>query len=185
MPLVIASHGRWRATARCPGPGGGRRGRLTPLLALLLTVIGTFLTPSAAGAGEPERYAYLFLQGRIVNDKDSRPAEGLTVRVSAGTGAFESVTDQRGVFVFEKLPIATYDLQVISPAGHVIRSIRRIDDPSRIRLRIRTGHGEGTPLRVLPDSDRIAVDIPQPPPSWNRFWKEFGIVLAAVGVFAL
>lgn len=188
MSLVSAPRDRRRVTGRSrriARPVEGRQGRVAPLPALLLAVGAAVLMPSPAAAGGAERYAYLFLQGRIVDDDGGRPAVGLSVRVSAGTDVFESVTDQRGVFVFEKLPVAPYDLRIISPGGRVMRSIRRIDDPSRIRLRVRTGRGEGTSLRVLPDSGRVAVDIPDPPPSWNRFWKEFGIVLATVGVFAL
>ena len=160
------------------------RGAAIAVMALL-AVIGGALGSVDARAEAADRYAYLFLQGRIVDDDGTHPAEGLTVRLTAGAQVFESVTDPRGVFVFAKLPVASYQMQVVTPEGRVIRSIRRIEDASRIRLRIRTGRGEASPLRVRPQEDRVAVEVPKPEPSWGRFWKEIGIIVVTAGIFAL
>jgi hypothetical protein len=147
----------------------------------------TCLAPAIARAAEPERYSYLFLQGKVSARKQNRPEGGVTVRVTSPTQTFETRTDERGVFVFERLPVASYDLQMITADGKVMRSIRSSAVPRGIRLEVKTGTGEGRILHMdasLP-SGRVTYDVTEPAPDWKKFWTEFGVVVGAAGLFAL
>ena len=157
------------------------------MAALLIPLIVTALAPPFILAAEPERYAYLFLQGKVSGRGLGRAEAGVTIRLISPTQRFESTTDDRGVFVFERLPVAVYDLQIVTPDGKVMRTIRPFDDPRGIRLEIGTGRGEGKALHVDPTTPggRVAFAVPERAPDWRRFWKELGIIVGAAGVFAL
>jgi hypothetical protein len=152
---------------------------------LLLAIIGLVLAPGGAAAAEPRDYAYLFLQGKVTAANGDQPVDGVTVRLTAGADSFEATTDQRGVFIFEKLPIATYRLQITTADGEVIHTLRRIEDPRRIRIRIKTHRGEGGTFRLEPRDGKVAVDVPDPPARWDRFWKEVAIIVGVGLLFAL
>ena len=157
--------------------------RIAPVI---LCLFASGLAPAASRAAEPDRYAYLFLQGKVSGRKPAR-SDFLTIRLTSPSGSFETTTDDRGVFVFEKLPVASYDLQIVTPEGRVMRSIRPFDDPRGIRIEIRTGRGEGKALHLdaTAPSGRVTYDVPERAPDWSRFWKELGIVVGAAAIFAL
>ena len=111
---------------------------LRPVLCLI--VIG--LLPGVSRAAETERYAYLFLQGKLSASGEGHPEAGVTVRVISKAGTFDTKTDDRGVFSFERLPVAAYDLRIITADGKVMRSVRPFPDPRGIRLEVKSGKGE-------------------------------------------
>jgi hypothetical protein len=163
--------------------------RLSPLGAILaipcLIVAG--LTPALSQTQEPERYAYLYLQGKVGGVKRDRVEGGVTVRLTSATRSFETKTDDRGVFVFERLPVAPYELEIVTADGRVMRSMRSFDDPRGIRLEVRTGKGQGKRLKIDPTGagDRLSFVVPEHAPDWGRFWTEVGIVVGAAGLLAL
>ena len=159
---------------------------IRPLLAAFCLFVAC-LAPTLSRAEEAERYSYLFLQGKISARKQSRPQGGVTVRVTSPSRTFETRTDDRGVFVFERLPVASYDLQIIGPDGKVMRSIRSFADPRGIRLEVKTGTGEARVLHMDPslETGRLTYDVTEPAPDWKKFWTEFGVVVGAAGLFAL
>lgn len=139
----------------------------------------------AAAAG-PRDYAYFTLQGRLTDPSLRKALQGATVRLTAGDEKFETVTDQKGLFVFERLPVASYNVHVISAEGRVVRGIRRIDDGDRFhqRLKMKLGRGEATSFQVHAAEDTITLDVPKPEVRWDRFWKELGIFVGGAALLA-
>ncbi len=148
---------------------------------LVLTLVMMCALAPASLAAEAKNYAYFLLQGRVAGNLESTFLEGATVRLTAGTEIFETTTDARGVFLFEKLPVQAYDLTITTIEGDVIRTLERVDlgDPHRTRLKIRLGKGVGRKARVGAGENEIVVDTADRPPKWNRFWKQFAIVVGA------
>jgi hypothetical protein len=153
--------------------------------ALAVLLLAGILLPGISAAAAPKDYAYLFLQGKVIGEDGRRPLAGLTIRLSQGSRKFEATTDGRGVFVFDRLPVATYDLEVLAADGRVVRAMRRIEDPQRIRLRLDMGRGPGQALKVEGGDGRLDIDVPRPPAEWKKFWGEFVIVVGTAGLFAL
>jgi hypothetical protein len=156
----------------------------------LLAVLAALLLQGGLLAAEPKNYAYFFLQGKISDSQHRGALEGATVRLAAGGETWETTTDERGVFVFEKLPLQTYDLTVTAPDGQVIESLDRIDLPEegRTRLRVRFGTGDGKSARLdAGGTELTGVEIKPSdrPPRWKRFWKQFGIFVGAAMLLAL
>jgi len=153
----------------------------------LVCLVAIGLITGTSRAAEPERYAYLFLQGKLGASGQGRPEAGVTIRLTSKARTFETRTDDRGVFVFERLPVASYDLRIITADGKVMRSVRPFDDPRGIRLEVRSGKGEGKVLHLdaTSPSGRVTYDVPERAPDWSRFWKEFGVIVGAAGLFAL
>ena len=136
-----------------------------------------------ARQGEARDYAYFTLQGRLSDPSLRTPLEGATVRLTAGDRSFETITDRKGVFMFERLPVTSFKVDVVSADGRVIRGIRRLDanDPVRQRLHVKLGHGLPQSFGVHASEESVALDVPQPEVRWDRFWKQ----LAAFGGGAL
>lgn len=152
-----------------------------------LAAVLTLAAATESRAAEAKNYAYFLLQGRIAGRLESTFLEGATVRLTAGSDVFEAKTDDRGVFLFEKIPVQPYDLTITTADGEVIRTLERVDlgDPHRTRLRIRLGQGPGRKARVGAGENQIVVDTADRPPKWSRFWKQFAIVVGAAAVLAL
>lgn len=155
---------------------------------LALAVAPLLLTSSwgGAAASEPREYAYMFFQGRLAEPGGDGPVEGLLVRLRQGSLAFETRTDERGVFTFERLPLGAYSLEIVSPTGKVIRWIKDIDpaDASTRRFGIRMGSGPAAPVRIEPGEDRVRIRIPQRPVRWKRLWIEMGLFAGAAFLLA-
>jgi hypothetical protein len=147
--------------------------------------VGGVLAAEEPPVVEPRDYAYLLLQGKVSGPNEDRPVEGVTVRLKSGSELFEAVTDQRGLFIFEKLPILSYRLQVTAPDGTVIHTMRQIDDPHRIRIRIKTHRGNIHGFRVGVEDGELAVDVPAMPVNWGKFWTQVGIVVGVLLLFTL
>lgn len=132
-------------------------------------------------------YAYFTLQGRLTDPSLRDALQGATIRLTSGEETFETVTDTKGLFVFEKLPVASYTVQVISAEGQVVREIRRLDagDPYRQRLRMKMGRGAATSFQVHAAEESISLDVPQPEVRWDRFWKELAIFVGGAALLAL
>lgn len=140
-----------------------------------------------SAADAPRDYSYLFLQGKISDFVESRTVSGLTVRLVGDSRVFETVTDQRGVFVFEKLPVTTYELEIRAPDGRVLCDTReaRAADPSRSRVHITLGNAAPRVIRIVPDQEGIALDVPRPRTRWRKLWMEAGILTGLLGLLAL
>jgi hypothetical protein len=150
---------------------------------MLALVLAAVLAPVAAQAGQAKEYAYIFMQGRIMEFSGARPLGGVTVQLTSAANTFEVVTDAQGFFTFDKLPVAVYETKIITADGKVIRTARQVDrgDPRRTRLDLRMGwRGEAT-LRLEPRDDRVVVVVPNPTPNWSKFRKEL-LVFTGVAV---
>lgn len=137
-----------------------------------------------AAAGQPRDYARLLVQGKVTRSTRYEPLSGLRVVLKGQTESFEALTDRAGVFVFERVPVATYDLEIVAPDGRVIRRARNVtsgDSPTKL-LEVGLGRGDSTPVRIVPDSTGVAVDVPEPPPNWGRVGGQ-GLIF--VGIAAL
>lgn len=143
-------------------------------------------TPPAEATGAID-YAYLTLQGRLTDPSLRTALQGATIRLRSGEQKFETVTDSKGLFVFEKLPVASYTVEVLSADGHVVRGIRRLDegDPYRQRLRMKLGRGAATTFQVHATEESITLDVPRPEVRWDRFWKELAIFAGGAALLAL
>lgn len=153
---------------------------------LLLVAAVLWLAPDGLAA-EPRDYAYLFLQGKLTDSGDGRPVANATVSVSADGQTHDAVSDRRGVFVFEKLPVQAYALRITTADGRVIHTAREVglDELDRNRLEIQLGSGSGGALMVEASKESFAVRAPDPPPRWSRFWKQFLIFLGVAALLAL
>ena len=142
---------------------------------------------SATPAAEPREYAYVFLQGKLTDSSTGRPLARASVRLTADAGAFETMTDSRGVFTFEKLPVAHFELRVTTTEGKVIRGIQRSDpdDPDGTRFTIKVGNGYGDAIRLEATRQGVTVDVPEPQTRWSKLWAEAGIFIGVAGLLAL
>ena len=139
-----------------------------------------------ARQGEGRDYAYFTLQGRLSDPSLRKPLEGATIRLTAGDRSFEAVTDRKGVFAFERLPVTSFKVDVTSSDGRVVRGIRRLDanDPVRPRLHMKLGRGVPQTFQVLAAEEAVALDVPQPEVRWDRLWKELAIFVGAAAILA-
>ena len=165
---------RWCSTMRLVGGG------------LLLGLAVISLTPGITAA-EPKDYSYLFLQGKLTSTGNGRPVIDATVRVRGDSGVFETVSDRRGIFMFEKLPVDNYELEITTEDGKSIRTARNtgLDELERNRLEINLGTGPASALLIEAGPDSFEVTAPNPPPAHARFWKQFLIFLGVAVVLAL
>ena len=166
--------------------------RLTPALALLAFAScfgGTYAFGDSTPVATPKNYAYLYLQGKIADPIGGRPLADATIRLSGNGEVFEVATDQRGSFVFDRLPVRSYRLDVVTADGRVLKNLRDIDpdDPfaDRARVRIRLGAGPGQSLSIETNENQVTVLVPEPRTRWGRLWKQLGIFIGAAGLLAL
>ncbi len=143
-----------------------------------------------ATAGEARDYAYLFLQGKISESRRGRPVSGATVRLVAGSEVIEVQSDARGTFRFDKLPVKTYALEILTAEGEVIRRVRRLDTANLeltiLDLRVgRKRHESTSGIVVEAERQQVGIAVPEPPTRWDRFGKEFLIFLGVAGLLAL
>jgi len=145
------------------------------------------LSQEQAAEGAGREYAYFTLQGRLTDPSLRKAMEGATIRLTSGDESFETVTDRKGIFLFEKLPVTTFTVDVISSDGRVVRGIRRLDanDPVRPRLRIDLGKGSPQSFQMNAAEEAISLDVPEPEVRWDRFWKELAIFVGAAAILAL
>ncbi len=180
-----------------PGPLARRPGGLRPggrwslaLLGLLLLALPVSQPRSQEGgsgaSGFASRdYAFLMLQGKVYGPHGHEPLSGVTVHLHAAGDSYQAVTDERGIFLFDKLPVQAYQVRVRSTSGRSIRSVVRMGADAPIRLKVGTGKGQGAEFRVRPDQAGIAVDLPRQPARWKKFWTEVAIIGGVALLFAL
>jgi hypothetical protein len=154
----------------------------------LLTLLAAALLPGvAAAASDAGRYAYLYVQGRLSNPSSKTAMEGARIRLTSGETTFETTTDSRGSFVFEKLPLGTYLLHVTTADGRVMDSMQEIGlsltGPKRYKTRFSTGP-EAIPAIVVKEKE-VTVKVPKPTVKWKRFWTQFAIFAGGALILAL
>jgi hypothetical protein len=151
------------------------------LLSLLL------LAPGEALAAKTKNYAYLFVQGRLSDPVSKTALAGAEIRLTSEAGTFNTVTDPKGNFIFEKLPVATYRMHITTADGKVIERIEEIGltltGPKRYRARFARGP-EAVPV-IEPGEKGVTVTVPKPAVNWKRFWKQFAIFAGGALVLAL
>jgi hypothetical protein len=154
---------------------------------LLFGAAALLWLPSEVRGSEPKDYAYLLIQGKIADPLDRVPLAQATLRLTSAAGSFEATTDQNGVFVFERLPVAPYTLVVITREGRVIRGIQPPEEGGldRTNLKIRLGNGAGKEVRLVPRGQDVSIEVQDPSVKWNRVWKQLAIFLGAAGILAL
>jgi hypothetical protein len=142
---------------------------------------------SALGDTGPREYAYLFFQGRVTDMVGTRPLSGATVRLASAGRVFEARTDPKGAFLFEKLPLGTYDVAITAPGGGPLQIVREVDpdDPVRTRFQVKSGQSDVRKARLRVENNRVVIDVPKPPTDWPKFWKQFGIFIGCAGLLAL
>ena len=150
---------------------------------MALTLSGTCF------AGTQKDYAYVFLQGRIADQYERNALVGATIRLTAGPKVFEAVTDPKGVFVFDKLPVTTFALDILTADGRLVDWFQEpnTSDPSRPRVKVKLGknRGKSTLTIVAKESDeKIQVVVKLPPARWSRFWTQFAIFGGVAAVLA-
>lgn len=162
-----------------------KRAAIVIVTGLLVFCAG--LAPTPVDAGEPKEYAYILLQGRLTDLSEDHSFDGATIRLKSDARIFESTTDDNGVFVFDRLPVANYEMEIRTADGQRMRSVRdgTPEDPDRKRMKIRFGKGKGSVIRLEPDDDRVAVIVPEPPSNMKRFGKQALIFVGAAVVLAL
>ncbi len=163
------------------------RGRAA-VLALIALVALCF--PALCRAAQAKDYAYVFLQGRIADPYEKHPLAGAIVRLSVDTRVFEAPTDRKGVFVFEKLPVATFTLDIVTADGKLVSWFQKPDlsDPSRPRVKVKFGKARGKSAVTLVSREaegKVEVRVDAAPARWGRFWKQFAIFGAGALVLAL
>jgi hypothetical protein len=156
--------------------------------ALLCCLVETWTDARASGEKD---YAYLFLQGRIEDPSRGMPAVGATVRLRSGSEVFEVVTDSQGAFVFDNLPVTSFDLEITTSDGRVIRGAKQLErlDPDRARVEVEFSRdttaprhqGERQEVLINAGREQIAIGVPSPTTNWARFWKQ-GLVFVGVAV---
>jgi hypothetical protein len=153
----------------------------------LALVLAAVLAPVSARAGQAKDYAYIFLQGRIMEYTGARPLGGVTVQLASEANTFEVVTDEQGFFTFDKLPVAVYETRIITAEGKVIRAARQIDrdDSRHTRLDLRMGWRGEAALRLEPRDDRAVVVVTAPAPNWSKFRKELIVFSGVAALFVL
>jgi len=151
------------------------------LLATLALVL--CLAPEAASAGQARDYAYLHVRGRLLDRLGGDPMKGVRIRLTNADSVFEATTDAGGAFVFEKLPIAGYDLTMTTADGDVLERIEEVDIelPTIKRFEVRFGRGEGRSATIQAQRDGVSISAPPPPVSWPRFWKQ-GLIFAGAAI---
>jgi len=141
-------------------------------------------------AGEARDYAYLFVQGRLAGATRGEPAEGVRIRLTSGDRSFEAKTNARGVFEFEKLPVATYDMEAWTSEGRTVIAVRRLAKgrPGGTDLELTvggTGSVDAGKIRLAVTEGRVAVEVPQRSTDWRRLGIQGGIFVGAAAVLVL
>ena len=139
-----------------------------------ILAVSTALSVLVAGnarAASAKDYAYLFVQGRIGQSYENRPLEGIVVRLVQQDRTFETSTDHRGVFLFEKLPRGSYELDLLTVDGKTIRGTWQTDpgDRERVRVRIKLGKRAGNRIRIEAVGELPGVASPGDDPGARGF----------------
>jgi hypothetical protein len=156
-------------------------------MGLMLSLLAAVFATGGARASQTKNYAFLYVQGRLSNPSSKTAMEGARVRLTSGEIAFETTTDTKGNFVFEKLPLATYLVHVTTADGRVLDRIEDIGltvtGPKRYKTRFSSGP-EAVPAIVVGEKD-VTIKIPKPTVQWKRFWKQFAIFAGGALILAL
>lgn len=159
----------------------------------ILAAVLALLAFGASGlcvAGTPKDYAYIFIQGRIADPYEKAPLGNATVRLTAqDSRVFEAVTNRNGVFIFERLPVATFTLDIVTEDGKQVSWFQSDESPDadrpRVKVKFAKKRGAST-VTVIPDqaSNHVEVAVHTPPVRWGRFWKQFAIFAGAAVILS-
>ncbi|HKY31475.1 MAG TPA: carboxypeptidase-like regulatory domain-containing protein [Candidatus Polarisedimenticolia bacterium] len=160
---------------------------MRPRPLILAAALAAAILPWGAASAQQKEYAYFSLQGKLTDPSLRRPMIGAIVRLTAGEEVHSSETDVRGVFSFDRLPVASYRVDITTAGGRVVRTARRLelDETNRTRLRLRLGRGEPVAFQVKAEAGGVSLDVPEPEVRWDRFWKELAFFVGGAAVLAL
>lgn len=156
------------------------------LLVTSLALAAAVLLPVAAAAAEARDYAFLRVQGKLI-EPDGEPVTGARVELAGRGGPFETTTDGRGFFVFERLPLGTYELEVRTARGELIQRIKRFDtaglDVTLVEVAVGRGEGELLePIVVAGAESGVEIKVPEPTARMRRLWVELLVFGGAAAV---
>jgi hypothetical protein len=199
--------GRYRQQLRWIGPGlrvallaspdekerqSARAARTETPVRLLAAVLALFAfgAPGPCLAGTAKGLRVRLHQGRIADPYEKAPLGNATVRLTAQDArVFEAVTNRNGVFVFERLPVATFALDIVTEDGKLVSWLQSDESPDpdhpRVKVKFARKRGAST-VTVVPDreSNNVAVAVNTPPVRWGRFWKQFAIFAGAAVILS-
>lgn len=164
-----------------------RRRRFGATLGLVTALLVVGLAPSPTlQSAEARRYEYMRVQGRIGELPAEAPVSGIVVRIRSGASVFETTTDARGAFVFDDVPVATYEVEVISSDGKALRTPKTLSSGAadRTRVRFRFDYGAPASIRIEPAGERLTVTVPRQT-DWRKIWTEFAVFAGLAGLLAL
>jgi carboxypeptidase family protein len=163
------------------------RGLHRLIAGVVLALSAGMLAAGGIGAVPPDDYAYLYIQGRLSNPSTKEAMAGAEVQLTSGGRVFTASTDPKGSFVFEKLPVATYEMHITTADGRVIQSMEQVgmslSGPKRYRTRFARGPA-AMPL-IEAGEKGVTVTLPKPAVNRKRFWKQFAIFAGGALVLAL
>jgi hypothetical protein len=154
-----------------------------------ILVLAGLCSPGICHAATAKNYAYIFIQGRIADPYEKNPLSGATVRLTAGSQVFTAITDRKGVFVFDKLPVETFLLDIVTAEGKVVDWFQEADmsDPDRPRVKVKFAKKRGRSAVTVvawQAEGKVELVVTAPPARWGRFWKGFAIFAAAAVVLS-
>jgi len=166
---------------------GTGRGRFAAVFVATIAFSAMALQTETAWGAARKEYAYLLVQGSISDPSGGRPLIGATVRLSSGSLRYETITDGRGAVVFEKLPVASYEMTVTDTDGDGVESFEPVglDASDARRFRIRFGTGEPVGVCIDAAGKDVHLVAPEPPARWRRFWAQFAIFGGCALILAL
>jgi len=167
--------------------GAAERELMLRLLSSIVAGVVLLFLALPAEAAQPKDYSYLFVQGKLTDSSGRRGVPQTAVQLVGESGTFEAMTNRRGVFVFEKLPVASYELSLATDDGRVLLGAREtpIDDIEAKRLTIRVGSGTAVPVHLEPAEGGVVIRAESGPANWTRFRRQFLIFLGSVGLLLL
>ncbi len=161
--------------------------RRSSAFALCLSLALALLAPGIARAAGARKYAYLYLQGRLTDPAKKTPLAGAKIRLTSPDSSFSATTDERGSFLFDKLPLATFQMHVTTADGKVIQSLEEIDlkVQGARRYRAKLSRGEEAMPVIEASESGVRITVPKPAFRWKRFWTQFAIFGGGALILAL
>ncbi len=154
---------------------------------LLFFLALALAAPGSVLAAATKSYAYLYLQGRLTDPSKKTPMVAAEVRLTSADRSFSATTDARGSFLFDKLPLSTFEMHVTTADGKVIQSIEEIDLKvhGARRYKAKLARGEEAMPVIEANESGVRITVPKPAFRWKRFWTQFAIFGGGALILAL